>query len=220
MNHKLKLKGKIMNKLIKMSALALAISIPSLASASVFTDENELDFYAYAGLSNSSMDLDNISIGELSKNIGVGVVLKDISLQVGYRSLNSDYNEFNVSAMYDFYSQNDISVYGKLDLGSGRLSLDEYENSNTIKRLSAGLGVKYKYNENISFLAEVLTHNFIDKTTKGNTYETMLCNDGTVGSGICAFHGGVATITAVTEEVDLVGNGSGTEVGISVRYNF
>lgn len=211
-----------MKNFIKYSAIALtmAASFSSLAN----NHKPELGYYLYAGLSGNDIKLKHAYANGMNKSIGIGTKVDDFSMQMGFSHLSTSYSEINISAMYDFYKKENISVYAKLDYGLGTLDISSYKNSNDLSRYSAGIGVKYKYSENISILGEVIAHSFTDDTSGGESFYGSLCNDGTysesTGRGTCSHHGGVYSSGYYSNDVDLAGDGSGTEFGVSIRYSF
>lgn len=217
-----------MKTIAKISIALMAISAPFLSSAKATIGSDNPQAYVFTGLNHSSIDLKNVELSEITKTIGVGVKLDDLSFQVGYKHINSDYDEFNVSTMYDFYKQNNYAVYVKLDIGSGKLKLAEFNNSNSIRRIGAGLGVKYNYSKNISVIAEVLFNNFSDETGPAKSEQTFTFVDGfesnltcDIVPQMCEDHGGIASVnTTMLEHKDYTGSGDGTEMGIAFRYTF
>lgn len=132
-------------------------------------------------------------------------VLSDSENKIDFYDLAAGYN-------HNLYTKGDFSATFNVGIGIGSLDFDKFENTNVLMSLPIGLMGTYSINKNWFIDMKLGYTYFIDLTSPTE------CNDGTesdsTGSGTCSYHGGISRYQ------DQIGNGSGVNYGIGLRYQF
>lgn len=162
------------------------------------------------------LDLDRLDTDLAGAGVRLGIGgLYGVSIgysRLGGRSDGIVLEEFDVESTFTLVANTALAFGVVTDAGVATIDSDRFANSNTLARYGFGIELSSTPYRALQLVASLRYRIYIDNTSQAT------CRDGAasgqLGRGACAYHGGVRLYN------EYVGDGSGPEAAVSLRYRF